>query len=381
MAIEAVTDRAFGSEAELEEHIRTERIRFVLIQSTLPIVFSPLAGAILAVTLWTTVANARLVVFVAGLVAIALQRVVATRLFPDPPPTGETLRRWERLYIASIMLVDLWWGVGALGLLTPGATTGNAIVFCFVMMMAGGHTASYSAHGPTVVLGVLALTVPITLAFALQPDAFHWSLAFVSLMFLAASFRAVGTLRYFFGRTYRLAHELQVARDKAERLARIDMLSGLQNRRAFYEAGEQALVAAAPRAGIPTALLMIDIDHFKAINDRYGHAGGDVAIRDIAARIRALAPDGATAGRVGGEEFALLLPGADLDQAAALAERLVADTARSAFDFEGHRIGYTISIGVAQAQPGEDFDAFVARADAALYRAKHEGRNRVVANG
>jgi diguanylate cyclase (GGDEF)-like protein len=375
VAIEAVTDRAFGSEAELEEHIRTERIRFVLIQSTLPIVFSPLAGAILAVTLWTTVANARLVVFVAGLVAIALQRVVATRLFPDPPPTGETLRRWERLYIASIMLVDLWWGVGALGLLTPGATTGNAIVFCFVMMMAGGHTASYSAHGPTVVLGVLALTVPITLAFALQPDAFHWSLAFVSLMFLAASFRAVGTLRYFFGRTYRLAHELQLSRERAEQLARTDMLSGLSNRRAFYETGTTL------QAATPLAMLMIDIDHFKAINDRYGHAGGDVAIRDIAARIRALAPDGATAGRVGGEEFALLLPGADLDQAAALAERLVADTARSAFDFEGHRIGYTISIGVAQAQPGEDFDAFVARADAALYRAKHEGRNRVVANG
>src|SRR5688572_12665186 len=140
MADSPHSDPSTPPESELEEHIRTERIRFVLIQSTLPIVFSPLAGAILASTLWTTVDTGRLV--------IAVQRVVATRMFPDPAPTGAALRRWEWIYIGSIMLVDLWWGFGALALLVPGATTGNAVVFCFVMMMAGGHTASYSAHGP-----------------------------------------------------------------------------------------------------------------------------------------------------------------------------------------------------------------------------------------
>jgi len=371
--IEAQTDRPFASEQELEEHIRTERIRFVLIQSTLPIIFSPLAGAILCLALWHAVAPKRLLVFEVGLLVIAVQRVVTTRLFPDPPPVGVTLRRWERLYVFTIMLVDVWWGFGVLTLLPHGATTENAIVFCFVMMMAGGHTASYSAHGPTVVLGVLALTLPITVDFALQPDTFHWTLAFVSLMFLAASFRSVGTLRYFFARTYRLAYELQGSRERAERLARIDMLSGLHNRRAFYEAGH------ALQAGTPLSLLMIDIDHFKSINDRFGHAAGDAAIRDIAARIEARRPPGATAGRLGGEEFALLLPGTSLAEARALAEALVSDTAAASFDFEIQTIGYTISLGVAQAEPGEDFDEFVARADTALYRAKREGRNRVVA--
>jgi diguanylate cyclase (GGDEF)-like protein len=373
VAIEAVTDRAFASESELEEHIRTERIRFVLIQSTLPIIFSPLAGAVLCVALWHAVPMQRLAMFLGGLLVIALQRIVTTRLFPNPPPTGVTLRRWERLYVATIMLVDIWWGFGALTLLTPGVTTENAIVFCFVMMMAGGHTASYSAHGPTVVLGVLALTLPITIAFALQPDTFHLTLAFVSLMFLAASFRSVGTLRYFFARTYRLAYELQGSRERAEKLARIDMLSGLHNRRAFYETGNTL------QAGTPLSLLMIDIDHFKSINDRFGHAAGDAAIRDIAARIEARRPPGATAGRLGGEEFALLLPGMGLVEARALAEMLLSDTAAASFDYEIQTIGYTISLGVAQAEPGEDFDEFVARADTALYRAKREGRNRVVA--
>jgi diguanylate cyclase (GGDEF)-like protein len=157
------------------------------------------------------------------------------------------------------------------------------------------------------------------------------------------------------------------------------MLSGLENRRAFYEAGSQALEQAAPRPPAPLALLMIDIDHFKAINDALGHAGGDAAIRDIAARIEAHRPPGAHAGRLGGEEFALLLPGASLADATALGEALVAATAAATLAYEAHRIAYTISIGATQAVPGEDFDALVARADAALYRAKHEGRNRLVA--
>lgn len=373
MTIEANTERAFASEAELEEHIRTERIRFVLIQSTLPIIFSPLAGAVLCVALWHVVPMNRLALFVGGLLVIAVQRIVTTRLFPDPPPAGVVLKRWERLYVGTILLVDIWWGFGALTLLPYGGPTESAIVFCFAMMMAGGHTASYSAHGPTVVLGVLALTLPITVAFALQPDTFHWTLAFVSLMFLAASFRSVGTLRYFFARTYRLAYELQGSRERAEELARIDMLSGLHNRRAFYETGH------ALQAGAPPSLLMIDIDHFKSINDRFGHAAGDAAIRDIAARIEARRPPGATAGRLGGEEFALLLPATPLADAMRIAEALVSDTANASFDFEVQTIGYTISLGVAQSAPGEDFDAFVARADTALYRAKREGRNRVVA--
>lgn len=217
MAIEPAIDKAFDTELGLAEHIRAERIRFVLIQSALPIVFSPLAGAILAIALWHVVDHERLLWFAGGLVVIALQRLVATWLFPKPPPTGAALRRWEVIYIASIMLVDLWWGFGALWLIVPGALTESAIVFCFVMLMAGGHTASYSAHGPTVVLGVLALTAPITVSFALQRDTFHWALAFVSLMFVVASFRSVRTLNYFFGRTYRLAHELHEARDRAKR--------------------------------------------------------------------------------------------------------------------------------------------------------------------
>src|SRR5688500_17055969 len=366
------------AESALSEQIHAERVRFVFIQSTLPIIFSPVSAVILSTTLWHSVDRRRLVIFTIGLVLIAILRVLMTRAFPNPVPAGAALRRWERIYIASIMVVDLWWGFGVLFLLLPGATTESAIVFCFVMLMAGGHTASYSAHPFLVTLGVLALTLPITVAFALQPDAFHWPLAFVSLMFLAASFRSIDTLGYFFGRTYRLAYELQRERDRAEQLARCDALTQLNNRRAFYELGEAAL-ARHLRTGEPLSLLMIDIDHFKSVNDRYGHAGGDVVIKRVAQLIESHASGDDVPGRLGGEEFALLLPGVPVEAAVERGDALRVEAGEARTPFEQHVIAMTLSLGAAQLRPGDTLDALVARADEALYEAKRGGRNRVVA--
>src|SRR5206468_3348 len=96
---------------------------------------------------------------------------------------------------------------------------------------------SYAAHAVTVTLGVLALALPITVLFATKGDAFHRGMALAAVMYLAATFRSARTLGYFFARSHRLARDVQVERDRAERLARTDFLTGLNNRRAFYEAG------------------------------------------------------------------------------------------------------------------------------------------------
>ena len=132
--------------------------------------------------------------------------------------------------------------------------------------------------------------------------------------------RSIRTLGYFFGRTYRLAHELQQEKARAEELARTDFLTGLDNRRAFYEQGERLLRSLELNAR-PAAVVLFDIDHFKSINDRYGHAGGDAAIRAVADLIRADRGEGGIAARLGGEEFALLLPDAAVDGALYRAKR------------------------------------------------------------
>jgi len=250
------------------------------------------------------------------------------------------------------------------------------VVFAFVMLMAGGHTASYSAHPFTVVAGVLCLTVPITVYFGLQPDTFHRAMAFVSLMYVAASLRSINTLGYFFGRTYRLAHELKREKARAEELARVDFLTNLANRRAFYEEGERELQSL-QGSNRPAAVVMLDIDHFKSVNDRYGHAAGDSVIRAVAELIRANLRASDIAGRLGGEEFALLLPDTAAATVLVAAERLRAATEALLVEQDGVRINFTLSIGVAVLADDATLDQWVARADAALYRAKQAGRNRV----
>jgi diguanylate cyclase (GGDEF)-like protein len=153
-----------------------------------------------------------------------------------------------------------------------------------------------------------------------------------------------------------------------------DALSGLMNRRGFEYHAQDALRSAA-RHGMPVSLIVADLDHFKSVNDSFGHACGDRVIEVFATFLREAASDDHIAGRIGGEEFAILLPGVNL-----MAARLLAEGTRSAFGalpVEGlppdHRC--TASFGVAELDPGADFDQLMRCADQALYDAKKSGRD------
>ncbi len=155
-----------------------------------------------------------------------------------------------------------------------------------------------------------------------------------------------------------------------------DPLSGLLNRRGF-ELRAQALLDRSARANLPVALVLADLDHFKTVNDRYGHATGDLVIVDFAGRLRQAAGSRGLASRIGGEEFAILLPLADLGAA-----RLFAEAVRTAFATAGMNgltpgIRLTASFGVAARSDGEPLAPLMARADEALYKAKQNGRDSV----
>ena len=156
-----------------------------------------------------------------------------------------------------------------------------------------------------------------------------------------------------------------------------DHLTGVANRRAFFEAAELELNRnrRAPRA---TALILIDADHFKHVNDRHGHPGGDAVLRQLGRLLAGTFRQVDVVARIGGEEFAVLLPSSTLEGAAAVAERLRLQVAAQPVLFEGKQIEYTISAGVA-ASAGEavTLDALMKQADQALYAAKANGRNRV----
>ena len=174
--------------------------------------------------------------------------------------------------------------------------------------------------------------------------------------------------------------EVQRSNQKLERLAATDPLTGAGNRRHFIER-IGAEIARAKRSGAPLSLLSLDLDHFKKINDSRGHIVGDEILCGFVRKcFEAIRPYDSVA-RVGGEEFMVLLPGATLDAACVVGERLRSAIEGSAFEV-GNRpsIDVTISIGVSEfGRDGDTLDEFLSVADQRLYRAKHEGRNCVIA--
>ncbi|MGD0167664.1 MAG: diguanylate cyclase [Gaiellaceae bacterium] len=162
-----------------------------------------------------------------------------------------------------------------------------------------------------------------------------------------------------------------------EHQALVDGLTGLANRRRTEAALDEEIVRAS-RLGGELTLVILDIDHFKEVNDRYGHASGDVVLKELALVLNQSLREIDTAGRWGGEEFALVLPGTDTSGGAQLCERIRQTLARRRIPNEnGAAISITASFGVASFQPGGSRERLLAAADEALYRAKRAGRNRV----
>jgi diguanylate cyclase (GGDEF)-like protein len=167
-----------------------------------------------------------------------------------------------------------------------------------------------------------------------------------------------------------------------ERLAALalrDPLTGLANRRAFEDALAREL-ARASASGEPLGVVALDVDHFKRVNDAHGHAAGDAVLVEVAARGAAALRAGDLLARVGGEEFAAILPGAALGQARDVAERIRARIAAAPVRVAGAALEVTASLGCAALAPDDAGEGpLLARADARLYAAKRGGRNRVCA--
>jgi len=180
----------------------------------------------------------------------------------------------------------------------------------------------------------------------------------------------------------RLVRRLFVARREVQELALKDSLTGVGNRRYFEERAAAAL-AAASRRGAPLALLMIDIDRFKDVNDRHGHAAGDDVLRALAGTLSRSLRGGDSCARLGGEEFVAVLPDENREGAAATAERVRGALESLNIGTGGSEwITFTVSVGVA-AYPGDGstIPVLMQRADARLYQAKEAGRNKVVSAG
>ncbi|UVE70226.1 GGDEF domain-containing protein (plasmid) [Burkholderia pyrrocinia] len=208
-------------------------------------------------------------------------------------------------------------------------------------------------------------------------QAFHTTRSFSTIYSQEELF---ARLREAMTRTERALQELQRTNEKLEYMAATDPLTGAANRRQFIERVEVE-IARARRNGAPFSLLALDLDHFKAINDSYGHQTGDQVLQRFVKKcLDAIRPYDGVA-RVGGEEFMVLLPQAALDTARLVGERIRAAIAGTPFETgDGKPIEVTVSVGISEfGRDGETIDAILRKADERLYQAKHQGRNCVIA--
>ena len=203
-------------------------------------------------------------------------------------------------------------------------------------------------------LGVLSVTLP--------PD--PWADSVVT-MFVAAP---ICFLAYY--TVGRAISDLSISRDAFETLSRTDPLTGLLNRRAFTEA-----VSVFPA---PYSIGIIDIDRFKSINDNHGHGAGDLVLVEVAAHLRNTFGSEAMLARLGGEEFAVLIPGQGKDTALAILEQARSVLEKQVFEAADRRISVTMSAGLSRSGGDQGYSVLLTDADKALYLAKAAGRNRVV---
>ncbi len=184
-----------------------------------------------------------------------------------------------------------------------------------------------------------------------------------------------------------LAHSNLVLEDRVQertealaRMANTDVLTGQPNRRLFMTEGARQLTLAR-RHHHPLSLMILDADHFKRINDQYGHAAGDAVLRSLSSAPSSVLRRSDVFARFGGEEFAVLLPETDHAGALEVGERLLEAFRATTTEYGGERLHVTVSIGLAELAPGDtDLEALLHRADSALYRAKEDGRDRLVSD-
>lgn len=308
---------------------------------------------------------------------------------PADPPKARTDKSFWLLWLAGFLALDgliAWLALspaGSMPLVRIGME-GSALLIAFVALL---RMQSRGSGLPLLAIYSLSLAMfaQSSLSFLLAgPWNHQWWLAHAisASGFLLLSYgvvRAFQTTRSF-ATVYSqeiIIRQLEAANERLTLMATTDSLTGIANRRHFFERAGEELIRAS-RNDHPLCLLLLDIDHFKVINDTHGHQAGDTVLRKMAGRIDEMLRGSDLFGRLGGEEFGILLPETDMPAAIAIAERIRQHVSGLVITHENLKLSVTVSLGVAQfPSDGERFDLLFAEADRRLYRAKESGRNRV----
>ena len=358
----------------IEEQVRTDRLHQLFRQSFAAIFGSYLGAVMLCWLCWDRFDHKVMLVWLMVLAVTSLLRVKMFTEWFRCPDNERTPDRWERRYWVTLMLSAGVWGIGALAVMPPDDRVSQVLVMLFTVGMSVSAVSCYSAYRYMTMGSMALVLLPCTLWLLFQPSPMQVGVAVAVLVFSTFVVSATRKFSDALEKAFRLTRQMERAHNISTRAAQTDELTGLMNRRAFFEHA-QLLYAQCRHNQQPLCALMMDMDHFKDINDTYGHQAGDQVLRQIGGVISASFRQADVYGRLGGEEFAVLLPNTSLETARDIAEQLVKAISGLA---SAPVQGLTASLGVATTRSlDQDLHSLMNTADKALYRAKAMGRNQV----
>lgn len=361
---------------EKKKRIRIEKIKLLYQHSLTPIILSSVAGIFLIAALWPSANRKHLMVwFIINLIFTSARTLLLLK-FRRVNPQDDDVLKWEKPYTISLLTVFLLWSMGLIWIMPKDNLSAVFIINTFSIGLAGAAISWYSPLRYLQICTIsLALIPMIIILLSLGHEETFWVGIAACCLWVSCMITSV-LLQKTFNGNLELAYDLEQAKKYAEDMASTDALTGLNNRRAFFDKAA-ILFAYCKRNHQPVSALMLDIDHFKKINDSFGHAAGDIALCNLASLLKNNLRDSDLSCRFGGEEFAVLLPNTHAAEAAEMANQLKNHMITSTIALmDENSVSLTASFGVSDF--GETVEDLLNHADKAMYQAKNNGRNHVV---
>ena len=372
------------------EPTEREAMRQLAVREMCAAVASPLASVLLAYTLSGQVDPQRLEWWLIAQVVFAMSSLLLAFLLRRKLDSSSARSKVVRYLMVSLTLEALTWGAAPVFLIAADPVY-NVLTLAYICVASSLALHTLCLHGPSMVLFLMCLMLPSTISHLTASDTLNLFMGLGALMVLGLSL--------FFGLiSGRLAREginasvqsamladqlksnnadLRTALRAIRQMATRDPLTQAYNRRALLEFLEREMVAQ-DRGGQSLGVLLIDVDHFKQVNDTFGHLTGDDVLKALCHRLDNLMRGNDFLARYGGEEFVCLIHVADEQQLLAAGERIRAAVAEKPILSKPDPLHVQVSIGAAMRRRGEEGNALFARSDKALYKAKNAGRNLVM---
>lgn len=360
----------------MEELVQVEKIKLLYQQSIAAAIISLIIASLLARILWLHNGSNSVVTWYLVLLAASLLRVVLFFFYYRARPVGVSVLDWAPPYFITLFISSTIWGIGCIMIMPKDSLLYQAICFYFLMGMCAGAMSVYSTNQLYALSTVYMILGPITLWALFQDNHVAFFMGLGSSLFLVSAVRVTKVIANSQSDNFLRKYQLTEAQEKVANLAKLDPLTGIFNRHTF---DQEALKLLGGDRGShePFSLLILNIDHFKKINDTYGHEMGDSFLKLVANSIQETILDTDLCARLEGDEFTILLPNAKSDMGIIVAERLNSlIVSLRQKDPNDESVAITVSIGVTEST--QSVRAAIDEAKQAMQQAKENGRNQFV---